>query len=734
MSRIRLFLEWLGIMACSLALAWWAVTGGATSRADLQLLDIASGWRAGPAADDILLVTIDDASLSAHGQWPWDRAQVARLVDRLDAGGARAIVLDILFLEPTSPQSDHALAQAMERSGKVAIPHGFAAAQDRSEGFDPQRPLDGLAGAALASGQVVLEPDADGMVRRVPIFVDEGTRRFPHLQLAIYRKLEGHDPEVVRLGAAAARVPPVLPLRPAGFYRSISAGAVLAGEVPADFLRGRLVMVGASAQGLGDIHATAAHGGSAMPGVEVQANLQQALRENAFIEPMGPRDVLWFAILPIFLLFVGFWRLRPALCLVLALLLVAASLAASIALVAGAGIWWPPGPVVLAIVAAYPLWGWRRLSAVSDYLDQEAGKLVRAGGTDGRDAATFGGFDNVAKQVSLLGYLVDEVAERRAFLTMVIETAPDAICVFDADGRLLLMNGRARAIFGEEPEGITLEDLVLSVRGTMESEGRELVLPGGATFAMATSQASREAAELGAPGWRSFRIVAFVDITDIRRAEEERRQMLEFLSHDMRSPQVAILGLAEERKGQGPAAERFGRIIRHARRTLKLADGFVQLSRLAEAPLVREDVDIGALVEESIDRAWFAAREKQVALVQSLPDEAPFIRGDGEMLSRAIDNLLGNAIKYGPEGSKVTLIVARAAGTVRLTIADEGPGLPEGRREDPFRRFGPRDGSGAGLGLAFVRAAVEKHGGTIVCLSGAHGGTIFTLSFPDGDA
>ena len=727
MSRFRLFLEWLAILGCSLVLVWWAGASGVTARFDQQVLDMASASRAGPADEDTILVLIDERSLRQVGRWPWNRAEVARLVDRIDAAAPRAIVLDILYTEPSAPQADTALAEAIARSGKVALPHGLAPAEGRTSGVDPVPVLPQLAGVALATGHVALDPDSDGTIRRVPLFVSDGDRHFPHLQVALHRRLEARDPPGVA-DLRHAEVAPVVPLRAAGSYRSVPASAVLAGEVGADFLRGKVVMVGAAAAGLGDNHPVPAHAGATMAGVEIQANLRQALREQSFVRPVDGRLVLALSMLAVLVLFLGFWRLRPAFCLVLALLLGLGVVLASTVLASHWGLWIAPGPAVLAIIAAYPLWGWRRLSAVSDFLASEAASLAPAGLPAG---PTLGGFDNVAKQVSLLRHLVGEVAERRAFLARVIDTAPDAICVFGADGRLVLMNPRARALFGEEPAGLALNDLVLSVRGRLVDEGRELVLPEGAAYAVARSRATGA----GEGEWAGIAVIAFIDITDIRRAEEERRHLLEFLSHDMRSPQVAILGLSDPREGQGEPQDRFARIARHARRTLKLADDFVHLSRIAEAPLAREEVDLAMLVDEALDRAWFAAREKAIRLEPVLPGDPVYVEADGDVLSRAIDNLVGNAIKYGPQGSRVTVTVLAGDAGISLAIADEGPGLPEGRREDPFRRFGPRDrtaGTGAGLGLAFVQAAVERHGATIACRSAPGVGTTFVITFPSG--
>lgn len=717
MPRRRLLLEWCAILLVSAALAWWATASGAASRLDLMLLDRATALRAGPASEEVVIIAIDEASLAREGAWPWDRRRMAALVERLDRAGARAIVLDVLFIEPTLPEADAALAAAVAAAGMVAVPHSFVPARDRVEGLDVLAPVAPLAAAARATGHVLTEPDSDGAVRHVPLVVEESGDRLPHLQLALYRWLHGTDPLLLHEGGTGPA--PALPYRPAGSFRTVPASAVLAGEVPGDFLRGRIAMVGATAAGLGDIHPVPSGAGSVMPGVEIQANLWQAIAGNEFVRPAAAGWLPWLAILPVLALFLSFWRLSPRLCLVIALLLVGGLGLGAVALAALGGLWVAPGGAILALIVAYPLWGWRRLAAVSDFLGRETKRLASSVGAVPEVHAD--GFDAVARQASRLHWLVEEMADRREFLTRVIESGPDAICVFDRAGGLQLMNERARAIFGEAGPGLSFRDLMLAIHARLVADGRELVLPDGRVLALADSGEGR----------RGIRVISLTDITEARRAEEERRQMLEFLSHDMRAPQSAILGLAEERPGVASPPDRLARIRGHARRTLKLADDFVQLSRLAEVPLDMTEVDLVAIVEEAIDNAWFVAREKRIELVAQVPDEPVWVHADGQVLLRALDNLVSNAIRYGPPDSRVTLGLERDAATASLIVADEGPGLPPGRRDDPFRRFGPRDkgggAGGTGLGLSFVQAAVKRHGGTISVRSSGKG-TLFRIA------
>jgi len=228
-----LFLEWLAILACALALAWWAIVGGLTARFDNALLDRLATSSARPATDDVLIVAIDDRSLAEAGRWPWDRAKMAQLLDRLTAAGAKSVLLDVLYTEPGSPQSDQALAQAMARARNVALPFGLTPAEGRTGGFDTVPPIPDLAAQTVATGHVAITPDADGTVRRLALtFMDTSGTKYRHLAAELYRQTYGKA-SVTYPGADYA---PILQLRSSGSYRTISGGAVLRGEVREQFI------------------------------------------------------------------------------------------------------------------------------------------------------------------------------------------------------------------------------------------------------------------------------------------------------------------------------------------------------------------------------------------------------------------------------------------------------------------------------------------------------------------
>lgn len=263
----------------------------------------------------------------------------------------------------------------------------------------------------------------------------------------------------------------------------------------------------------------------------------------------------------------------------------------------------------------------------------------------------------------------------------------------------------------------------------MSQEQDEIETATGKTFLVAR-------ASLSAPenDTATGEIIALREITESRRRDEERKQMLEFLSHDMRTPQAAIIGLAQRAQDQDKAPELLKRIKSQAERTLKLADDFVQLARLEEASIRREDTDMGAMTEEACDRFYAPAQTKRIAIQQHLPEDPLFAFVDASLVARMLDNLIGNAIKYSPEATTIRVTLAQAnPGFLSIAVADEGPGLPKERQAEPFARFGAHEthaGPSAGLGLAFVKRAADAHGGKVDVHSVEAQGTKFVVTLP----
>ena len=145
--------------------------------------------------------------------------------------------------------------------------------------------------------------------------------------------------------------------------------------------------------------------------------------------------------------------------------------------------------------------------------------------------------------------------------------------------------------------------------------------------------------------------------------------------------------------------------------------------------------EINRMVDEAKTHAGDdEARRKQIKLKNEIPEDPEFCDVDPLAISRALDNLLGNAIKFSDAETSVTLRLKRDDEQyIRIEISDEGPGLPEERLNNTYARFGAHDtraGPSAGPGLAYVKRVVDEHGGTIRVKSDAASGTTFILSIP----
>ena len=212
-------------------------------------------------------------------------------------------------------------------------------------------------------------------------------------------------------------------------------------------------------------------------------------------------------------------------------------------------------------------------------------------------------------------------------------------------------------------------------------------------------------------------------IERMARLRRQRDETLAFLSHDLRSPAAAILALVPEGD----------RIAGHARRLLRLADQFVQGVRAEEAPLVIEPVEIAALIDEAADYCWEAAQRVRGTVETAADWSLPEIATDRALMSRALVNLIDNALKYGGDRPMVHVRGWFRRGRAVITVADRGPGMAEAqvvRLFTPYQRGDTPRPDGIGLGLTLVATFARRQEGSVCCISRPGVGTIFELSLP----
>lgn len=223
-------------------------------------------------------------------------------------------------------------------------------------------------------------------------------------------------------------------------------------------------------------------------------------------------------------------------------------------------------------------------------------------------------------------------------------------------------------------------------------------------------------------------------------SETRVRQFVSDASHELRTPLAAIRGyteLAQRKSAELPddVAHAMNRVESETRRLTTLVEDMLLLARLDEGrPLESAPVDLAQVVLDAVGDAHAAGPDHEWTL--DLPDDPVQISGDRARLHQVLANLLTNARVHTPAGTTVTTALAGAAdGSVVLTVADDGPGIPETLQPEVFERFARGDssrsrrGGSTGLGLAIVAAVVKAHHGRID-LHSAPGDTRFVISFP----
>jgi len=757
---LRSLAEWGVLVVLAALLTIGAVHWSVVARLDAVLYDTVVTLHGHPARDDIVIVAIDDQSLDAVGRWPWPRSRLAELITRVGQAHPRAIGIDILLIEPdlAHPEGDRALTAAIAQAGHVILP---ALPERTEQGRVYHYPFLGI-GATVA--HIDAAPDADSVVRGLYLAEGPRGRVLDHLAAQLARQAaqpaaqtsaqldaqtdaEGWTRQAhIRLNFAG----------PAGTFRHVPALDVLNGRVAPDAFAGKLVLIGATASGLSDIFATPTS--RTMSGVEVLANAVQTVLDGSAILPVAP-GVFWaMTLLPLLMTACAVRWLTPRMALAVSLASTALLVLGVIGALVFANRWLPPFAALVGPLVLYPLWSWRQQEAALRFLRDELHRLAREPGllADTSPLARTG--RTLGAHMDAVASLTDKLRGLRRFLADALESLPDATVICTPDGAIRLANGRSADLAGQlhapgRNRAAALRDLpsLLTrafsdpaagehywVRWLTEPDGKlepaELRTHDGRSMLMHAAALRDDA------GCPVDIIVSFVDITPVRQAERHREEALRFISHDMRSPQSAILALIELQREGARALDRdalLSRIELLSSRTLELADAFIDLARAESQVLKLVDVDLVGLVLDAADEVWALANRHQVEVRVVADIEAP-VRGDPHLLVRALVNLLNNAIKFSSPGSVVTVSVGGDDAMLSVAVADQGAGIAladQPRLFQPFHRLHEGEANapaGSGLGLVFVKTVIDRHGGRIAVQSAPGLGTTFTFWLPRG--
>ncbi|AGU53571.1 putative signal transduction histidine kinase [Variovorax paradoxus B4] len=392
-----LWREWIACLLIVLAFAGLVQHCGILERVDLAVYDELLRLDAKPAHPDILIVAVDDASLQALGRWPWPRELHTQLLQRLAAAGPRAVAFDMLFTEAASePGSDLRLAGAlglMKAVSPVFLPMTVRTPLVTGRTPEVLAPLPVLEQAVTGLGHIHVELDSDSAARSLYLHEGKAGHRWPALSLALAQVSDANKPaggsDEPQDGTGWLRGSRILiPFSgPPGHYKTVPYVSVLNGEVPDAALRGKTILIGLTATGIGDQYPTPFSTGSGlMPGVEINAAALDGLLRDRSLVPVGPWLQAVISALVLLGWMIWLWRAGPRASLLGLLAFGALAMVITTVLQVGLRWWLPVGGWMLGALLAYVLWSWRRLAVLLADLSLRADAMLPGSAQPKRDA------------------------------------------------------------------------------------------------------------------------------------------------------------------------------------------------------------------------------------------------------------------------------------------------------------------------------------------------------------
>ncbi len=571
---------------------------------------------------------------------------------------------------------------------------------------------------------------------------------------------------------------------PAGSFRHYSIADLIEGRVAPSAFADKIALIGAVAGSMGDTRVTPymhygtgqSQGGQEMPGVEIHANIINTIRGRLSFRDL-PNWMAFVAALAVILLsaltirwFDG-WRQIVILGLILLSISIGSLFAFSHYLIIP-----PLSAMLTGFAAVIPLLLNRALTA-SRELDLKLAALVSSqkgflSADVGQDAILSHDQwildlpQSLAWKLRAVDDLTIRLLARMGFINRILSSMDEGVLVADLEGRIVFANREATRLFGREQTeliGASFADFLIE-RGAIDQlnlreavkdaiAGRSSQLefeitgpePRYYSLLLSALDSNVDAAtdpEL-TPASRRVGVVALIsDITKRVELDRMKTETLQLVSHELRTPLTSIRGLSDVLikfpVASDEASEMLGTIRSEAVRLGEMINRYLDLTRLESGaqPLRLTEMNCQRLIADCVCSLSSFAAERRITLSSEVNPDALVLRADAQLLTQAINNLLGNAIKYSPPETEVVVAAELNHANVMISVRDQGFGIPEGARERIFEKFYRLDRDttsgvvGAGLGLPLVKEIVERHGGRITFESGMATGSTFTIHLP----
>ncbi|PDM39489.1 MULTISPECIES: cell wall metabolism sensor histidine kinase WalK [unclassified Geobacillus] len=365
------------------------------------------------------------------------------------------------------------------------------------------------------------------------------------------------------------------------------------------------------------------------------------------------------------------------------------------------------------------------------------------------------GYDEIGQLAMTFNNLTKKLQEAQATtegerrkLESVLTHMTDGVIATDRRGRIILINDAALNILNVSRETV-LSSSIIDVLGigdqytfeTLLEERDSLILDFSTDEELYILRASLSVIQKES-GLINGLIVVLHDITEQEKIDRERREFVANVSHELRTPLTTMKSyleaLAEGAWQDKAIAPRFIEVVQtETERMIRLVNDLLQLSKLdsKDYKLNKSWVNFSEYFHKVIDR-FELTKSENITFVRKIPKEAIFIEIDKDKITQVLDNIISNAIKYSPQGGKITFRVRELADEIIVSVNDEGVGIPKADLAKVFERFYRVDKArsrklgGTGLGLAIAKELVIAHGGTIWAESKEHKGTTIFFTLP----
>lgn len=344
-----------------------------------------------------------------------------------------------------------------------------------------------------------------------------------------------------------------------------------------------------------------------------------------------------------------------------------------------------------------------------------------------------------------------DVGEARRKEKAVVDRAVDVVCILDLDGRFAFVSPACRNAWGWTPDELHGQALSSLLIGDDSQEKLQSVIGAANSIQQVVfeCQLKKKDGSLVDVEWTGHWSVSDAgffcivhDISEKKRLERLQREFLAMVTHDLRSPisgmqgvlalmEAGILGRLTE-DGQQITS----RVRQNCKRLVRLLNDMLDLDKAGSGKFVLEccNFPLNAAIEQAIVDVRQQADEKQVSI--TTPEQQLVLFGDEDRLTQVLANLLGNAIKFAPDGSTVAISAQAQADSMRISVSDQGRGIPQDKLDVIFEKFeqvtaaDAKEARGVGLGLAICKTIVEEHGGAIGVESAPGAGSTFWFTVP----